>query len=137
MAGFRLGPDFTAMALHDAAHRGQPDSGAGEVLHAVQPLEQAEQAKRRGLTPTIVVLTDGRANIALDGKADRPQAGADAERVAKTVRAAGVDCLVIDTGNRPEQALSRLAALTGGTYLPMPRADAARLSAGVSAALGD
>ncbi len=98
-------------------------------------LEQADHARRRGLTPTIALLTDGRANVALDGTGDRAQAALDATAMAQALRAAGADALVIDTGNRPEPWLASLAATLGGTYLPLPRADAKRLSAAVAAAL--
>lgn len=96
---------------------------------------QADLARRRGLTPTIALLTDGRANIALDGSANRALAAEDAQRLARTLRAQGVEAIVIDTGNRPEAHLSALAATLGAAYLPLPRADAKRLSAAVSAAL--
>lgn len=95
----------------------------------------ADQARRRGLTPTVVALTDGRANIALDGRADRAQAATDALAMARALRAAGVDAIVIDTGNRPEPALKELARVMDGVWLPMPRADAQRLSGAVAAAL--
>ncbi|MCX7301652.1 MAG: magnesium chelatase subunit D [Rhodobacterales bacterium] len=100
-------------------------------------MDLAIQARRRGLTPTVALLTDGRANIALDGTANRPQAAQDAELVARSLRGNGVEALVIDTGNRPEQSLKRLAQTLAATYLTLPRADAKRLSAAVSAALGD
>ena len=113
--------------------------GGGTPLAAgiVVALEQAIAAARKGLTPTIVILTDGRANVALDGAGNRVQAAADAQRMAQLVRAQGVDALIIDTGNRPEPALSALARTLGAIYLPMPRADAARLSQSVAAALDD
>ena len=113
--------------------------GGGTPLAAgiVAALEQAIAATRKGLTPTIVILTDGRANVALDGAGNRVQAAADAQRMAQVVRAQRIDALVIDTGNRPEQALSALAQTLGAIYLPLPRADAARLSASVATALGD
>nr|WP_281253198.1 magnesium chelatase subunit D [Flavimaricola marinus] len=98
-------------------------------------LELAGQAGRRGLTPTLALLTDGRANIALDGAADRAQAAEDAQRIAAGMRVNGVEALVIDTGNRPERALRELAGTLGAVYLPLPRADAERLSKAVSAAL--
>lgn len=98
-------------------------------------LAQALHAKRKGLTPTVVLLTDGRANIALDGAADRKQAAADATQMAQVLCAQGVDTLVIDTGNRPEAALKALAATLDAPYLALPRADAHRLSAAVSTAL--
>ena len=38
-------------------------------------LDLAQQARGRGLTPTIITLTDGRANLALAGTASRVPAG--------------------------------------------------------------
>ncbi len=93
------------------------------------------QAARRGMTPTICLLTDGRANIARDGSADRAQAALDAQTAARLIRAAQVGAVVIDTGNRPSVALRLLAATLAAPYLPMPRADAARLSTAVAAVL--
>lgn len=98
-------------------------------------LGMADQARRRGLTPTVIVLTDGRANIALDGRADRARAGEEAQAMGRALRAQGVDAVVIDTGNRPEPALKQLAQAMDGVWLPMPRADAQRLSKAVAAAL--
>jgi magnesium chelatase subunit D len=95
----------------------------------------ADQARRRGLTPTVVALTDGRANVALDGQADRARAGEDALAMGRALRAAGVEGVVIDTGNRPEPALKDLARAMGAVWLAMPRADARRLSQAVAAAL--
>ncbi len=113
--------------------------GGGTPLAAgmVAAFEQATQATRRGLTPTIAILTDGRANIALDGKADRKQAAADAQHIARVLRAHATDAIVIDTGNRPEPALRNLAQTLDAAYLPLPRADAERLSKSVATALGD
>ncbi|MFZ3581446.1 magnesium chelatase subunit D [Loktanella sp. DJP18] len=94
-------------------------------------------AQRRGMTPTICLLTDGRANVARDGSAGRAQAATDAETTARLIRAAGLDALVIDTGTRPSDALRHLAGTLRAPYIAMPRADAARLSTAVSAALVD
>ena len=98
-------------------------------------MTQALQAQRRGMTPTICLLTDGRANIARDGAPNRAQAAMDAETTARLIRAAHLDALVIDSGNRPSDALRHLATTLAAPYLAMPRADAARLSTAVGAAL--
>ncbi len=98
-------------------------------------LQVALQARGRGMTPTVALLTDGRANIALDGAADRARAAEDAQVLARSLRAQGVPGLVIDMGARPERALRNLAAEMACPYLALPRADAGRLSAAVSAAL--
>ncbi len=113
--------------------------GGGTPLAAgmVTAFEQAIQATRRGLTPTIAILTDGRANIALDGSADRKRAATDAQQIARVLRSHGIDAIVIDTGNRPEAALRNLAQTMDATYLPLPRADAERLSRSVATVLGD
>lgn len=95
----------------------------------------AQQSRAKGLTPTVVVLTDGRANIALDGSADRAAAQADAEQLAQVLRAQKIASLVIDMSNRPQEALRGLAAQLDAPYLALPRADAQRLTGAVSAAL--
>jgi magnesium chelatase subunit D len=95
----------------------------------------AEQSRARGLTPTVVVLTDGRANIALDGTPDRAAAGQDADKMARLMHAQDISSLVIDMSNRPQEALRALSARLGAPYVALPRADANRLSAAVSGAL--
>ncbi|MEQ6250740.1 magnesium chelatase subunit D [Sulfitobacter sp. HNIBRBA3233] len=95
----------------------------------------ALQARRKGLSPTIITLTDGRANMPLDGTPSRPRAAEDARTAATAIGAARIDTMVIDTGRRPEAALAQLAARTGGHYLALPRADARSLSDAVSRTL--
>ncbi len=95
----------------------------------------AHVSRGRGLTPTMVLLTDGRANIDLNGNPDRAIAQADAEKVAITLRQAGTGGLVIDTGRRPSQPLKALSGLLGGPYIALPRANAETLQTAVSAAL--
>jgi magnesium chelatase subunit D len=97
--------------------------------------ELAVQARGRGLSPTLALLTDGRANVALDGLADRARAGADAETLARMLRAQGIAGLVLDVSVRPQEALRGLAAQMGAPYIALPRADAKRLSGAISAAL--
>ncbi len=87
--------------------------------------------RRKGLAPTIVLLTDGRANVARDGKAGREQAEVDALASARRLRAAGIAALVVDISPRPHQAAGRLADDMGARYLPLPNADAKILSRAV------
>ena len=102
-------------------------------LHCAMGL--AEQAARRGLTPTVILITDGRANIALDGNANRSQAASDAEQMAGALRASGISSLVLDMSNRPHPALQALGKTLNATYVPLPRANAERLTDAVTAAL--
>lgn len=102
-------------------------------LQAAMILAQATQ--KRGQTPTIVVLTDGRSNVALDGTGNRAQAAADATDMGQQIRKTGIDSIVIDTGARPDQSLSQLATAMAGHYIALPRANAERLSDSVSSHL--
>ncbi|MGA2128231.1 MAG: VWA domain-containing protein, partial [Xanthobacteraceae bacterium] len=89
----------------------------------------AQSLLRAGQTPIVVLLTDGRANIARDGEPGRARAEADALAATRTLRAAAITTLLIDTSPRPQAAAERLAAGMGARYLPLPYADAAAMSA--------
>ena len=49
----------------------------------------------------------------------------------------GLPALVVDTGNRPTPWLQMLARQMDARFLALPRAEARRLSAALSTALGD
>lgn len=98
-------------------------------------LSLAERAQYAGMTPFIVTLTDGRANIALDGQGDRAHAAEDALTQARAIAAAGLGAAVIDTGRRPEPSLGRLAAEMEARYAPLPQASSAKVAATITAAL--
>jgi magnesium chelatase subunit D len=91
----------------------------------------ASSTRRRGQTPLAVFLTDGRANIALDGSPGRERATIDALQSARRMRAAGLATLVLDTSPRPQDPARQLAAEMGAMYLPLPHANAAALSQAV------
>ena len=111
--------------------------GGGTPLAAglAEALALARHCRLRGLAPYLAVLTDGRANVALDGAPGRAQAGEDARRLARALRAEGAPGIVIDTSNRPAEAARDLAAAMGAAYLPLPRADARALSGALDAAV--
>ena len=114
-----------------------PGGGGTPLAAGLQmAFELAGQTKARGMTPTVALLTDGRGNIALDGTANREAAEADSLKLARALRATGIPALVIDIANRPQAALRRLAEVLDAPYLPLPRADAQRLSAALQGALG-
>jgi len=91
---------------------------------------------RRGATPVIVALTDGRANVGRDGKPGREQAHRDALEAGHRLRAAGLTVLLVDTSPRPRPLGQELAAAMGARYIPLPHADAEHLSAAVRAQTG-
>lgn len=115
---------------------GLPGGGGTPLAAGLQlALLTALQTRARGMTPTIALLTDGRGNIALDGSPNRVQAETDCHRLALALRNTRVPTLVIDIAARPQPALRDLAARMDAPYLPLPRADAHRLSAVLGAAL--
>ena len=87
------------------------------------------------MSASVVLLSDGRANIAMDGSANRVLARQDAEAIARRIAARGINALVVDTGARPQRDLEELARCMAATYLPLPRADSKLLSASVTASL--
>ena len=93
----------------------------------------AGDVRRRGGTPTLVLLTDGRANVARDGRGNRARAGEEALAAARALRAMGVRVLLVDTSSRPHAPNQHLAVQMGARYLPLPYADAASLSRTVRA----
>jgi magnesium chelatase subunit D len=93
----------------------------------------ADAERRRGRKPAIVLLTDGRGNIALSGEQGRPAAEADAIAAARRIRAEGHNAILIDTSPRASEAAGRLAGEMGARYLALPHADAGRLSRAVGA----
>lgn len=91
-------------------------------------LEVARDGARRGQTPVLVVMTDGRANIRRDGTPDRNGAGEDALQSARRVQAEGVRALFVDTAPRPRPVARSLAEAMDARYLALPRTDADALT---------
>lgn len=91
----------------------------------------AEASRKRGQTPVIVALTDGRANVSRDGMGGRAMAESEALDAARLFRASGIAALLIDTAPRPQPFSRDLASAMGARYVPLPFADAARMSAAV------
>ncbi len=99
-------------------------------------LTLAQAVRRRGQTPAVVVMTDGRANVARDGTPGRPRANSDALASAALLREAGLSALVVDVSARPDPKAKALAEAMAAAYLPLPSADAATLNAAVRAQTG-
>ncbi|XWN34136.1 MAG: VWA domain-containing protein [Devosia sp.] len=83
----------------------------------------AERALREGREPTLMILSDGRANVTLEGTGGREVATQQATAAARTVAAAGIAAVVVDTGRRPGSAARNLATAMGARYAPLPRND--------------
>ena len=76
--------------------------------------------RRKGMTPLIVVMTDGVANVTLEGVGGRERAHQDALHTARQLRAAGHAILFIDTASAPQALAEALANEMNAQYLPLP-----------------
>ena len=97
----------------------------------------ADAVRRRGPTPLVILLTDGRANVARDGTPGRARAADEAGQAARIFRAGAFTALLIDTSPKPQPQARTLAVEMGGTYLPLPYADAAAISKVVRGAVSN
>jgi magnesium chelatase subunit D len=108
---------------------GLPGGGGTPLASALQLAhEQAAQLQRQGVTPILVVLSDGRANVTLQGLGGRVQAQAEAQHWARSWGATGHAGLWIDTAPQPEVQAQQLAQTLGARYLPMPQLQSQRLA---------
>lgn len=91
----------------------------------------ALQLRRRGLSTQLVILTDGHANVARDGSIGRVRAEEDARKVARRLGSEGLNCLLVDSAPRPQDAARAIAGALQARYLPLPRMDARALVSAV------
>ena len=102
-----------------------PGGGGTPLAAAIEAAAAlAAQAQRRGETPTLIILSDGRANVSRDGAPGRETAHAQALKAARVVAAAGITALFIDTSPRPHELARDLAAQMRARYLALPFANA-------------
>jgi len=113
---------------------GLPGGGGTPLAAGIDAaLDLADGVQRRGGTPVVVVLTDGRANVTREGIGGRAQATDDALASARAFRVAALKALVVDMSPRPRPDAEKLAHAMGAVYLPLPHADAKALSGAVQA----
>jgi magnesium chelatase subunit D len=107
--------------------------GGGTPLAAglAAALGLARDARGRGRTPFLVLMTDGRANVALDGSGGRERAMADAATLARAVQADGISATLIDISARPRPEARDLAAQMGARLIVLPRARPEALKAAI------
>lgn len=125
-------PPTRSLARAKRSLAGMPGGGGTPLANGLEAaFGLADSEYRRGLTPILVVLTDGRANIAKDGTADRTKAVEDAESMAQAIHRAGFDAIVIDTATRPDRRAAAVAKAMNAAYMPLPHADSTNLSRAV------
>ena len=122
-------PPTRSLVRAKRALAGLPGGGGTPLATGMDTArELAEAIRRQGGTPTLVLLTDGRANVTRAGIGGREIAEADALDAARRIRATSLRALLVDTGPRPTPLAQTLSAAMGAVYLALPRADAATLN---------
>ena len=108
---------------------GLPAGGATPLAAGIDAAARlADAIRRKGQSPLVILMTDGRANIARNGDPGRARAEADAVLSAQQLRTVGAATILIDTSPQPTSLAARLAAEMGARYLPLPHVDAVGLS---------
>lgn len=130
-------PPTRSLARAKRSLAGLPGGGGTPLASGLDAaLTLAQQVQRRGDTPVIVLLTDGRGNIARSGAPGRVQANADAIEAARQIKSSGLTALLLDTSPQAQAMAQALAEAMGAHYLPLPYAGARQLSQAVKAATG-
>ena len=130
-------PPTRSLVRAKRALAGLPGGGGTPLAGAIDAAgELARSLVRRGESATLVLLTDGRANITRDGRPGRDAARDEARQAARLWRSGGVPALLLDTSPQPQALARELACEMGATYLPLPHARAEVLSAAVRQVLG-
>jgi magnesium chelatase subunit D len=106
-----------------------PGGGATPLAAALDAaVLLAERARGRGRSPSLVLLTDCRANVGRDASQGRGPGEADARAAARALRAVGLPTVLLDTAPRPGAFAREIAGLMGARYVPLPLADAAAVA---------
>lgn len=122
-------PPTRSLVRAKKALAGLPGGGGTPIALALQSATHiAMNLQRQGTTPTLVVLSDGRANVTLAGLGGRSQAQAQALQCAMQWRSLGFNALWIDTSAQPDTQAQNLAQNMGATYFPMPLVQAKRMA---------
>jgi len=109
-----------------------PGGGGTPMASGLDTARQlADSLQRRGEAPVVVVLTDGRPNIARDGKGDRVLAEKDTFRAARMIRDSSISSLLVDTAPQPRVLTEQFAHEMGARYLSLPYVNAGVLAGAV------
>ena len=129
-------PPTRALARAKKVLASMPGGGGTPIATAIdKATEQALATRREGSAPLVVMLSDGRGNIARDGTPGRLGAERDALAAAATFAQFGFSALFVDTSPRGEAVARRIADAMRARYVFLPFADASALGGLVRTAM--
>ncbi|MEL6760784.1 MAG: magnesium chelatase subunit D [Myxococcota bacterium] len=88
----------------------------------------ARDVRRRGQFASVVLMTDGRANVSRDGSPGRERAHQDALVSSRVLARERIPTLFVDTATRSQPKARELAEAAFARYLHLPYSDVAQLS---------
>ena len=131
-------PPTRALARARRQLAAMPGGGGTPLAHGLDMAAAlVESVSRKGQTPLVALLTDGRANIDRTGAPGRARALADALQSAQRLRQTGCAAIAIDSSpaaSGPDAPTRKIAEAMRARYLRLPFVDATRLSEAVRAA---
>ena len=91
----------------------------------------ADAARSRSIKPIIILLSDGRGNMSLDGVGDRVKAIEDTNYVASLIKRNAINNIFIDTSRRKTLMADELARELNAHYFQLPMANSSSISKAV------
>ena len=129
-------PPTRSLVMAKRKLAGLPGGGPTPLVSGLEKgLELALSVRRQGSTPVLVLLTDGRGNIARNGEPDRTRAKEELGLVAGQYRSHEMRSICIDIARRPRDAVATLAENMGADLHFLRHADAGSMSDVVNASL--
>ncbi|MFL2800439.1 MAG: VWA domain-containing protein [Paracoccaceae bacterium] len=109
-----------------------PGGGATPLANGLlEAFNMADAARSRNIKPIIILLSDGRGNISLDGEGDRVKAIKDTNYVASLIKRNAINNIFIDTSRRKTPIADELARELNGHYFQLPLANSSSISKAV------
>lgn len=129
-------PPTRSLVLAKRRLAGLPGGGPTPLASGLEKgLELGLSVRRQGSTPVMVLLTDGRGNIALNGEPDRARARQELDLVASKYRSLDLRAICIDIARRPRGTVASLAETMGADLHFLQHANASAVSQVVDASL--
>ena len=109
-----------------------PGGGATPLANGLlEAFNMADAARSRNIKPIIILLSDGRANMSLDGEGDRAKAIKDTNYVASLIKRNAINNIFIDTSRRKTPIADELATELNSHYFQLPLANSSSISKAV------
>lgn len=129
-------PPTRALARAKKVLAALPGGGGTPMAHAIDAaVAQVIATRRGGSAPLVVMMSDGRANIARDGTPGRKQAELDALAAGARFALHRIPAMFVDTSPRGEVMARRIAESMQARYLLLPSVDAKALGGLVKTAM--